>query len=397
MPSSPFPRVEVVTEKATGHFGEVRVVEKTPIVELTSSFGLSDLRDIVTLAGSGTATTATGEHLLTLTANGTDAVTIDSAERGRYNPGMAAEVGLGLRMPAAPTGNQVVVWGYTEGNDGFYFGQDATGLYVARLAGGVETLVRQTSWNADKLDGTGPSGLTLDMTRGNIFQIDFAWYGYGGIEFVVMMLDGDFKQKPVVVHRLGVSGTVSLQNPNLPIRVKAANNGTATALSVYVGGRQFSVIGRNITNERITTASRLSLAAIGTTALPLLSVRRKSTAQFLSIPVRVAFVEAFTDASAILEVFLDASLTGASYGSLTNIAATETALELDTTASAVTGGILIYSTFIAASGSGGNRSGSTANTGLSISIPADVPVTVAIRAFTGTVTASALLGMTEAW
>ena len=382
------------TPTSIGQFGEMRTVEKTPIVELTSSYGLSAYRDIVTLAGTGAATTAGGEHLLAV-SGGTDAVTLDSAERGRYKPGYAGEVGIGLRMPAAPTGNQVVTWGYSDGTDGLYFGRDATSVYVARLSGGVETRVNQASWNADKLDGTGSSGLTLDMARGNIFQIVFSWYGYGTIEFNVVKTDTNGKQRVIVVHRMVVDGAPSIQNPNLPIRIKTANNGTASALSVYVGGRQFSVIGRYAPNERLTTASRLSVAAIGTTSIPLLSMRHKSA--FVAVPVRIAFIELVSDASAVLEVYLNASLTGASYAAVPNIAAAETALERDITASAVSGGNMIYSSLITASGTGANRVGSGTPRALSIYIPALLPVTLALRAVTGTVTASALLGMLEDW
>jgi len=381
-------------DAATGQFGELRTVEKTPIVELASSYGLSAYRDIVVLAGTGAATTSAGEHLLSV-SGATDAVTLDSAERGRYKPGYSAEIGIGLRMPSAPIGNQVVTWGYVDAADGFYFGRDATGLYVARLAGGVQTIVRQSAWNADKLDGTGASGQTLAMSRGNIFQIVFSWYGYGAIEFIAVRTDAAGRQRPVIVHRMTVDGSPSIQNPNLPIRIRAANNGTAAALSVLVGGRQFSVIGRYIPNERLTTVNRLSAASIGTTSVPLLSVRHK--AAFVSVPVRVAFVELVCDASAVLEIYLNATLTGSSFGVIPGIAGGETALELSTSATAITGGNLIYSSLITASGSGVSRAGSSTPRGLSIYIPALLPVTVALRTFSGLGTASVLLGMSEEW
>ena len=387
---NPLPTQDV----ATGQFGELRTVEKTPVIELSSSYGLSAYRDTVTLVSAGTATNVAGENCLSISGP-TDSATLDSAERGRYMPGYSAEIGVGLRLPVAPVGNQVVIWGYSDAADGFYFGHDATGLYVARLAGGVETRVRQVNWNGDKLDGSGVSGQTLTMSRGNIFQIVFSWYGYGAIEFIVVRTDVMGRQRSVIVHRMAVDGSTSIQQPNLPVRVKVANNGTTAALNTYVGGRQFSVIGRYIPNERLTTVNRLSLAAIGTTSLPMLSVRHKPA--FVSVPVRVAFVELVSDGSAMLEVYLNASLTGPSFGVIPKISAAETALEMSISATAITGGNLIYSSLISATGSGVSRSGSSGTRGLSIYIPALLPVTVAIRAITGTVTASVLVGMQEDW
>jgi hypothetical protein len=41
--------------------------------------------------------------------------------------------------------------------------------------------VNQSSWNGDKLDGTGPSGLTLDPTKAQILWMDFEWLGVGSV------------------------------------------------------------------------------------------------------------------------------------------------------------------------------------------------------------------------
>jgi hypothetical protein len=37
------------------------------------------------------------------------------------------------------------------------------------------------AWNGDKLDGTGASGLTLDLTKPQILWIDFEWLGVGNV------------------------------------------------------------------------------------------------------------------------------------------------------------------------------------------------------------------------
>jgi len=46
----------------------------------------------------------------------------------------------------------------------------------------VDTRVPQSQWT-DKLDGTGPSGYTLDLTRMQMFYIDYSWYGAGFIRW----------------------------------------------------------------------------------------------------------------------------------------------------------------------------------------------------------------------
>ena len=54
----------------SSQFSELRTNEKTPIIELTSVYGLSNLRDITTTTGAATVGTNNTEFQLTTTAAG---------------------------------------------------------------------------------------------------------------------------------------------------------------------------------------------------------------------------------------------------------------------------------------------------------------------------------------
>lgn len=47
----------------------------------------------------------------------------------------------------------------------------------------VDTKIPQSSWNMDKMDGTGASGFSLDLSRMQMFFIDYSWYGAGAIRW----------------------------------------------------------------------------------------------------------------------------------------------------------------------------------------------------------------------
>ena len=59
----------------------------------------------------------------------------------------------------------------------------------ASIAGGavvsktIDTRYNQASWNIDKFDGTGASLYNLDLTKMQMFYMDFSWYGAGAIRF----------------------------------------------------------------------------------------------------------------------------------------------------------------------------------------------------------------------
>lgn len=103
----------------------------------------------------------------------------------------------------------------------------------------VETWVYQNDFNIDKLDGTGPSGVNLDLTKLNVWQINFRWLGAGEMRFAVEDPDnGDM----IFFHHIHYSNretTVHLDNPSLKVGYVVADlNGS--------GGSEVSVSGASM-------------------------------------------------------------------------------------------------------------------------------------------------------
>lgn len=139
------------------------------------------------------------EYNLSTTSNGSDSASIKSVQHGKYIAGMTCEVGLGIRIPALPTGNQVMKWGYYDDDNGYYFKLTSSGLSINILRDYVEESIPQSQWNKDTVDGNGKSRYTLDVTAGIIYTIDFSWYGFGAIIFGIIGTDehGDTTHIPV--------------------------------------------------------------------------------------------------------------------------------------------------------------------------------------------------------
>jgi hypothetical protein len=375
------------TEFKLTQFGLLETVERTPILELKSIYGLSTLRDITTVAGSGTVSHGgigvDSEYTVATTASGTDSAILDSAERGRYQPGTTAEVGMGVRLSQTTlTGNQKCEWGAFNANNGFVFGLDATGFYIAIRKNGVDNITRQDNFNRDSFNGSGQSGLVLDLTDGNIFQVDYAWYGYGTVVFKIISTDHEGKQQVYTLHEYTPDSETSISNPNLPIRASVSNGGTAAAHTMYVAGRQFSILGRNDPNKRSNGHFRsASLGTIGTTFLPVLSFRRKTG--WDAVSAFASGFEAIADADLYWQIRLNGSLTGPVWGTPANTTATETCMEVDTTATAITGGQIISPGGIIGA-SAPNRSTISAQNALALVIPSNQPVTICVRRVTGT-------------
>jgi hypothetical protein len=78
-----------------------------------------------------------------------------------------------------------------------YRGQTLSGLNTAIVSKTVDIKVPQSQFNMDKLDGTGPSGLVLDLTKMQMWYMDYSWYGAGSIRFGLR----DTQGKICYVHR----------------------------------------------------------------------------------------------------------------------------------------------------------------------------------------------------
>ena len=389
------PRLNVeVDNQILSQFGEVITARRFPLIDLNSSYGLSAIRDVQAVTGSGAiSSSASGEYLLSTGATASSTARLDSAERIRYLPGYSAEAGIGVRIPIPPTGNQFAKWGIRnpQATDGLYWGIDATGVFTAILRGGIENKTYLPASSIDTLDGNGPSGLTLDITSGNIFQIEYTWYGYGQIIFDLIDVV-NFQQKTFPCNTFKPSGATSLQSPNLPIFVEVSNGGDASDFDIYVGGRQASIIGEY--NPLFRTSSQVGAdIATSTTAIPLVSVRNKIGFENISLRIDSATAIIATEAC-IIEFYLGATLTGASFVNPTNHTAAETGIEADISATAQSGGVLVFSYYAEA---GQANRGVVNNEGRVFNIPENQILTMSARTITGTGTARGYLRMQEEW
>lgn len=367
-------------------FGEQIFVQRTPIIELNSSYGLSQLRNIETVTNSGSISNGPG-YIILSTGTTTNSIShLDSAEIGRYVPGYSAELGFGVRILTVPTGDSQYIIGGVDSseNNGFYFSYDSSGVSVVRLKNGVEeNKIYQNQWNIDKLDGTGRSRELLNMTKGNIFQINFTWYGYGQITFGIIGQErrtGLNNQEFIPCHSLRVNDDISTASPNFRIHVESKNNSTTQDLICHVGGRQYSIIGKYIPKYRFTSDFRASTST-STTITPLISFKRKTTDSDKSIKIS-GFDTIATTEPCVVQIFLNGTLTNDSFGTPTDATASETALESDISATAISGGILLWSSIVPASNN--IKSATLSQNDFNLDIPNGSTISLCAKTLSGT-------------
>ena len=387
-------------------FGTQQAIQKTVIMNIKSTFGLSALRDRVTEDGGGTVTNNIGdpEYRLAVTTNGGRA-RLRTRERGEYVAGITAEIGMGVRIPSGNfTGNQLFRWGYFDDSDGMYFQKDSNGIFVYLIRNGnTKISVPQSSWNVDRLDGTGPSGAVLDIGKGNIFQIVYTWYGFGAISYRVVITNAG-NQFVQTVHIYAPNGETSVKNPNLPLTAELSNlnvtdPSNTSAIEAYVAGRQYSLIGKvdRTGSSRLTTPYVLNREVRRNDGIiSVLNVRRKNG--YVGNPLLITGMSVITDNPTFVQLRLngvDLSAQTSNFGPIPDTPISETALEQDTSATSLnSSGIVLYTTFSA----GQNKKFSTDNRNLATPVEDGDLISICFdAAFDQDITASVILEFTEYW
>lgn len=81
----------------------------------------------------------------------------------------------------------------------------------------VDTKYPQSEWNLDKMDGTGASGYNVDLSRMQMFYIDYSWYGAGFIRWGMRAKDGKVTYAHKVINN-NTNAEAYMRSGNLPAR-----------------------------------------------------------------------------------------------------------------------------------------------------------------------------------
>lgn len=94
----------------------------------------------------------------------------------------------------------------------------------------VNTRIPQSSWNIDKMDGTGTSQYNIDITKMQMWYIDYSWYGAGAIRFGFKDQRGEVK----FCHRIANANSATeayMRSGNLPARYESNTLAPYTVLN----------------------------------------------------------------------------------------------------------------------------------------------------------------------
>ena len=90
--------------------------------------------------------------------------------------------------------------------------------------------IPQSQFNIDRLDGTGPSGYTIDLTKIQMWYVDYSWYGAGFVRWGVRTIEGTIYYAHKLQHN-NIQYLSYMRSGNLPGHYEVNNEVPETQLT----------------------------------------------------------------------------------------------------------------------------------------------------------------------
>ena len=324
-------------------FGRLRVSQPYTLFDSENRYAPDSGIDTSTVTG-GSTTYLPNESTVRMdvtTASGAEVVR-QTFRRFAYQPGKGLLSLQTFTMNASKAGLRQRI-GYFGTQNGAFLQQDEAGILSFTIrsytSGAVDDTrkIAQSAWNGDKLNGSGASGITLDVTKTQILWFDFEWLGVGNVR-CGFVINGVF----IVCHTFynaNLNTAVYMTTAQLPMRWEITNTaGTASASSMkQICCSVMSEGGYEQVSLEQTARRATKLTTIGNTFLPLISIRMNASKQeAIIIPNRVVVLPVTSQNYEVVLV-KNSTLTGASWvtGTFANVDYDVTATAMTTSATSI--------------------------------------------------------------
>jgi hypothetical protein len=345
---------------ATDAFGRLQVANPYTLFDSQNRYAADDQFSTAT-TGTGTTSFLPNEAAVKMevTAGGVGSVVRQSYRSLPYQPGKGLLVLATFVMDSSNSADLTQRVGYFNSQNGVFFQRiNGTYSFVLRsyVTGSVSDArtVNQSSWNGDKLDGTGPSGITLNPSKAQILWMDFEWLGVGSVRcgFVingVFIICHTFNNANDITSVYMTTATLPMRYEITSVSAMAASLKQICCTVISEGGYEQSSIEH--VARRTTIFSNIDTAA---NFYPIVSIRLASSALgAVVLPTRIQF-QPTTLQNYEIALIKNPTLTGATWAATVP---SDSNVEYDVAATAIsTAGTIVQTGYISDTGGGGQSS-----------------------------------------
>ena len=341
-------------------FGRIRVSQPYTLFDSQNRYTVDTQYDTA-VTGTGSTVYRVNESSddMVLTAAGVGSVVRQTFRSFPYQPGKGLLMLATFCMDGSQSLNLTQRVGYFNTENGVFFQRiDGTNSFVLRSyvtgAASDARTVDQSLWNGDKLDGTGPSGITLNSAKSQILWMDFEWLGVGSVR-CGFIINGEYVLCHTFTNANEITATY-MTTAILPIRYEITSTAPVAATLKQICSSVMSEGGYDAQSANYTAARTTQRNAFGTTFVPLVSIRLATGRPGAVVLVKLA--QALPTVTQNYEVVLwkNATLTGPSW-----ITTISTNVQSDQASTALTGGTVVAQDYVTSTSQG--RSAARVDTG----------------------------------
>jgi hypothetical protein len=334
-------------------FGRLRISQPLTLFDSSHRYRDNNLWESLVVGTGSTVGFVTAQGLINIGIGTTAGCSVirETTKVFSYQPGKSLLI-LNTFVMNAPKTNLRQRVGYFGADNGMYLELDGNTLYFVErsLSTATTTRVAQSSWNIDRLDGTGASGITLDTTKAQILWMDIEWLGLGTVR-MGFVINGQFIHCHSF-HHANVIESTYITTASLPLRYEIANTGITTSAStlkqvcstvISEGGYELRGLQQAIS---IPINSPRTLGTAGT-FYPVISLRLKASPNRLDAIVILTALSIMPISTGNFnwQVRASETTTGGSWVS----AGDDSAVEYNITGTSAAGGRILASGFFNAS------------------------------------------------
>lgn len=377
MNNSPVNRAASVPVTA---FYDVRTAELSPVFQGSFEYTVDNTALTINTKVNGcTITQASAMAVVSSSTTTASTCRMDSFRLSKYRAGLGALVRFTGLFTACTAGTEQFIGMLGDGgssesfDNGLAVGCEGATFGFHRFVNDALVTVAQADWNIDTLldldgdgAGDGRSGMILDITKLNVFAIEYEYLGAGAI---TLKIEDDSTGMLIPVHTIYYTNQNIVPHsfdPNYHWTMWVNNGGTTKNVTVKSASYGFFVEGH--VEPMMAHQPQFSTGIIETTTVTgevaLFTIRIKAEYQSKAnhIEVLPEFIVASIEAAnannlASLRLVRNVTFTGTS-PSYSDINTANSVVEIDTSADTISGGIDVFPIFLSGknddSGGAGN-------------------------------------------
>ena len=224
--------------------------------------------------GSGTITKTygNGKAVYNIQGDGSSTSIISQSRKYcTYQPGKSLLfLASGVITNSNTSTNYEAYIGYFDDVNGCYFMNDSGIFNIGLRNSGSDTKVEQTDWNIDTLDGNGPSGVSLDFSKTQLFILDMEWLGVGRIRYGFYLYGKIYYCH--TINNINELIAPYMQTANLPIRYQLKVEDSGQAQLTQICSTVISEGGYNPIGRSFSANNGLNSILINSTETNILAI-----------------------------------------------------------------------------------------------------------------------------